>query len=146
MKKIISSFKNLTVSQLYDILKLRQDVFIIEQNCIYNDFDGYDSKATHLCFYDDNFLSAYSRIFAPGIKYNKEASIGRIIVSSDYRGGTLGKKLISESIDVCLKKYPNTEIKIEAQAALKNYYSKFGFKAVTEIYKVDGIDHLEMIL
>ncbi len=146
MKKEFLLFKELSNKQLYDVLKLRQDVFIIEQDCIYNDFDGYDNEATHFIIYDGDILAAYSRIFNPGVKYNHEASIGRIIVRDSYRGGKIGKELISDSISFCFKHNPESSIKIEAQAALENYYSRFGFAGVSDIYPVDGIDHLEMVL
>ncbi|MBO6623126.1 MAG: GNAT family N-acetyltransferase [Balneola sp.] len=145
MKKIISSFDELTNVQLYDLLKLRQDVFIIEQNCIYPDIDGYDKKASHLLIYEHDELAAYSRIFAPDIKYNAETSIGRIIVSPKKRGGSLGKTLIEKSINYCITKYPKSDIRIEAQAKLKNYYSKFGFIGDSDVYLVDGIDHVQMV-
>lgn len=145
MKKIISSFDELTNVQLYDLLKLRQDIFIIEQNCIYPDIDGYDKKASHLLIYEHDELAAYSRIFAPDIKYNTETSIGRIIVSPKKRGGSLGKKLIEKSISYCITNYPKSDIRIEAQAKLKNYYSKFGFIGDSDVYPVDGIDHLQMV-
>lgn len=145
MKKFISSFDELTNVQLYDLLKLRQDVFIIEQNCIYPDIDGYDKKASHLLIYEYDELVAYSRIFAPDIKYNEETSIGRIIVSQNKRGESLGKTLIEKSINYCITNYPKSDIRIEAQAKLKNYYSDLGFIGDSDIYLVDGIDHLQMI-
>jgi len=145
MKKFISSFDELTNVQLYDLLKLRQDVFIIEQNCIYPDIDGYDKKASHLLIYEYDELVAYSRIFAPDIKYNEETSIGRIIVSQNKRGESLGKTLIEKSINYCITNYPKSDIRIEAQAKLKNYYSDLGFIGDSDVYLVDGIDHLQMI-
>ena len=145
MKKIISPFYDLTSEQLYDLLKLRQDVFVIEQNCIYQDFDGYDQQAIHVLIYDDEVLAAYSRIFAPGIKYDNESSIGRIIVAKEYRGSTLGRDLIKDSINYCIEHFSNSLIRIEAQAQLTAYYSKFGFKSDSDVYVVDGIDHLQMI-
>lgn len=145
MKKIISSFSNLSTEQIYDAMKLRQDVFVIEQNCIYNDFDGYDKKAMHFLIYKDDMLAAYSRIFAPNIKYQNESSIGRILVSKSHRGGTLGKLLIKESIEYCIKQFPDSVIRIEAQAALEKYYSDLGFLSDSEVYAVDDIPHLQMI-
>jgi len=145
MKKIISSFDELTNVQLYDLLKLRQDVFIIEQNCIYPDIDGYDKNASHLLIYEHDELVAYSRIFAPDAKYNEETSIGRIIVSQNKRGESLGKTLIEKSINYCITNYPKSDIRIEAQAKLKNYYSDLGFIGDSDVYLVDGIDHLQMI-
>lgn len=145
MKKNVSPFHKLTSNQLYDLLKLRQDVFVIEQNCLYQDLDGYDKKAIHFLLYDEDRLAAYSRIFSPDIKYENECSIGRIIVSAEYRGGELGKILITESIEYCIKHYPNNGIRIEAQAALEKYYSKLGFRPDSKVYQVDEIDHLQMV-
>ncbi|MEQ9279304.1 MAG: GNAT family N-acetyltransferase [Balneola sp.] len=145
MKKIISSFEELTPNQLYDLTKLRQDVFIIEQNCIYPDLDGYDKKASHFLIYESKELVAYSRIFPPDIKYDAETSIGRIIVSKEKRGGNLGEALIKQSINYCIKNFPNSNIRIEAQAKLKSYYSQLGFIGDSDVYLVDGIDHLQMV-
>lgn len=145
MKKIISSFYDLTPEQLYDLLKLRQDVFVIEQNCIYQDFDGFDKQAIHFLVYENEILAAYSRIFAPDIKYNNESSIGRIIVNKQYRGGTLGGELVKDSINYNLEHFPKKLIRIEAQAQLRAYYSKLGFKSDSDVYVVDGIDHFQMI-
>ena len=145
MEKILSTFQDLTNDQLYDLLKLRQDVFVIEQDCIYQDFDGYDKQATHFLIYEHKKLVAYSRIFAPSIKYDSESSIGRIIVSKPFRGGDFGKTLIRESITYCLKHFRNTNIRIEAQSKLLIYYKNLGFIKDSDSYKVDGIDHLQMI-
>ncbi|MEP1151741.1 MAG: GNAT family N-acetyltransferase [Balneola sp.] len=145
MEKKFIAFENLTPHQLYDLLKLRQDVFVIEQQCIYEDFDGYDDKSIHFLIYEENEIAAYSRIFAPNIKYKDESSIGRIIVANQFRGGHHGKILIQESINYCLNNFPDSIIRIEAQAKLTDYYSKLGFNPDSEIYEVDGIDHLQMI-
>jgi ElaA protein len=145
MKKLISSFFDLSVEQIYDLMKLRQDVFVIEQNCIYEDFDGYDKNANHFLIYINDEIAAYSRIFAPDIKYQNESSIGRIIVAKAHRGGMLGNELIKESMEYCLKHFPDSVIRIEAQAALEEYYSKLGFVSDSQVYAVDDIPHLQMI-
>ena len=145
MEKYFISFENLTSHQLYDLLKLRQDVFVIEQQCIYEDFDGYDKQAIHFLIYKGSEIAAYSRIFAPKIKYKNDSSIGRIIVAQQFRGGELGKVLIKESVDYCLTHFPENIIRIEAQAELTGYYSKLGFISDSDIYDVDGISHLQMI-
>ncbi|MFV1883173.1 MAG: GNAT family N-acetyltransferase [Balneola sp.] len=145
MTTLLAEFEKLTPAQLYDILKLRQDIFMIEQNCLYKDMDNSDSKAYHLLMYEGDVLAAYLRIFAPGIKY-KEASIGRIVVSPDFRGGQLGKELIKSGISRTFELFEDTDIRIEAQAALKNYYKQFGFAEEGKVYVVDDIDHLQMVL
>jgi len=108
-------------------------------------FDGYDKQATHFLIYEGKALAAYSRIFPPSIKYDSNSTIGRIIVSKPFRGGELGKILITESIDYLLKAFPDDVIRIEAQAHLTNYYSNLGFEPKSSVFKMDGIDHLEMI-
>ena len=142
MKALYKSFEELSSRQLQDVFRLRQQVFIIEQKCFYEDIDGEDEKAKHLLMYKRNKLAAYLRIFSFGVKYEKEANLGRIVVDPDFRGTGLGIKLIKKGIELCEKK----PIRIEAQAALKSYYNKLGFKEEGDIYVVDGINHLQMIL
>ena len=144
MTYFLYEFSELSAKQLYAVLKLRQDVFMIEQNCLYQDMDGSDHKAHHLLLYDDEILVAYLRIFAPGIKF-KEASLGRIVVAPDFRGGKTGKELIKSGIQKTFELFEGTDIRIEAQAALKKYYNQFGFTEEGEIYVVDDINHLQMV-
>lgn len=144
MKSYCKVFSELTCIELYDILKLRQEVFIIEQDCIYGDIDGADPQAFHLCYYDGDTLTAYIRFFAPGIK-TKETSMGRIIVAERYRGTGLGKTLIEEGIRICEDRFPAADIRIEAQAALTGYYNQYGFVEEGEVYLWDGIDHIQMV-
>lgn len=138
-------FEDCTPTQLADAFALRQRVFIIEQQCFYEDIDGADSKAHHLFFYDGNILAAYLRYFEPGIKF-KEGSLGRIIVDNRYRGGEIGKTLIQTGIQKARELTPGTSIRIEAQSALTEYYKQFGFLPVSDIYLVDGINHIQMVL
>lgn len=146
MKKLIKNFNELSTQQLYDVLKLRQNVFIIEQNCIYPDIDDSDNLGVHVLFYKDDNLAAYARIFAPNIKFDNACAIGRIIVAPAFRGTGLGKQLITESIEWCKTEFANSEIRIEAQALLLDYYQQFGFKPVSQIYPVDGIAHIQMAI
>ncbi len=117
---------------------------MIEQQCLYNDIDGEDTKADHLFCYEGESLIGYMRIFKPGIKF-EESSLGRIVVNPTYRGKDFGRKLIEEGIRVALETY-QTSIRIEAQAALLQYYKTFGFKEEGEVYDVDEIDHIQMVL
>lgn len=142
MDVIFEDFESLTSKQIEDAFRLRQRVFIIEQDCFYEDIDGYDDKASHLLIYDGETLAGYLRLFSPGVKYEHEASLGRIVVAPEYRGTGLGSKLIKKGIELCNGK----AIRIEAQAALKGYYNKLGFQEEGEIYSVDNIDHLQMTL
>jgi len=141
MKTFHRTYEELSNKELEDLFRLRQQIFIIEQQCFYEDIDGYDDKASHLLIYDEKDLSAYLRIFKPGIKY-KEASLGRIVVAPSYRGTGLGEKLIRKGVKLC----GGGKIRIEAQAALINYYNQLGFKEEGEVYSVDDIDHIQMVL
>lgn len=141
MKSIYKSFQELSPKELQDIFRLRQRVFIIEQDCFYEDIDGMDNQAKHLLFYNAEGLAAYLRIFEAGIKY-EEASLGRIVVAEEYRGTGLGHELINKGISIC----DGSAIRIEAQAPLEKYYQQFGFKSDSDIYVVDGIDHIQMVL
>lgn len=138
------SFNRLSVQMLYEVIKLRQDVFIIEQGCIYNDLDRLDQFSDHLLGLDRNKLAAYLRIVPAGKKY-KEPSIGRVIVHPEYRGNELGNELIRQGITVAEEKYGKVPLRIEAQAHLEFFYSKFGFRTVTSPFDVDGIPHIEML-
>lgn len=142
MDVVFEEFENLTSKQVEDAFRLRQQVFIIEQDCFYEDIDGHDDRACHLFFYEGNTLAAYLRLFRRGVKYDNEASLGRIVVAPVYRGTGLGPKLIKKGIELC----EGDAIRIEAQAALKEYYNKLGFREEGEIYSVDDIDHLQMTL
>lgn len=145
MKKLFIEFSDFTPTQLYDVLKLRQDVFVLEQACLYEDFDGYDKQAIHLLITVEKELVAYARIFPPGMKYESESSIGRIVVKKSFRGTKIGKALIQSGIDYCKTKYQHP-IRIEAQAALEKYYMSFGFIPEGNVYAVDDIDHIQMVL
>ena len=139
-------FSELTPDELEAIFYLRQQVFIIEQNCFYSDIDGSDSQAHHLLYYSGSELKGYLRIFEPGIKFDDATSIGRIVVAKDYRGGNTGKNLIERGIELSNKLFGDLIIRIEAQAALDSYYTQFGFKAIGEVYIVDDIPHQLMEL
>lgn len=146
MKIVLKKFTELTSFEVFELLKLRQDVFIIEQDCIYPDIDGFDDKALHLMIFEEEKLIAYSRIFEPGIKFDNSCSVGRIVVSSNSRGSTVGKLLIHKSISYCKQLFPNAPVRIEAQSALENYYKQFGFMTEESSYMVDGINHIKMVL
>lgn len=141
MDIIFSAFNELTPKQTEQLLALRQRVFIIEQQCFYEDIDGYDDQAHHLLFYKGDTLAAYLRLFEPGVKY-AEASMGRIVVEPTFRGTSTGPTLIRKGIELCKGK----AIRIEAQAALVNYYHQFGFVEEGNIYPVDEIPHIQMVL
>lgn len=139
-----NNFEDLSVNTLYKILKLRQEVFIIEQDCIYDDIDNYDQKCSHLLLINSSDLVSYARLVPKNIKY-EEPSIGRIIVNPKYRGKGYGVDIVRKSIDL-LKKDGAEAIRIEAQAYLTKFYRELGFEVDSDIYDLDGIPHLEMLL
>ncbi|MCY1523074.1 hypothetical protein D9M68_579580 [compost metagenome] len=138
-------YEELTTSELYAILQLRNEVFVVEQNCVYQDIDGKDQQSFHLMAWHDGELAAYTRLVAPGISF-KEASIGRVITSPRYRAKGIGILLMEKSIAHTLQSYATNQIKIGAQLYLKRFYSGFGFVQTSEIYLEDGIEHIDMLL
>ena len=136
-------FSDLTRDELYEMIHLRQKVFIVEQDCPYLDADFSDQDAFHLLGYDDEGLISYLRAFPPGIKY-EGASLGRIVVDDSKRGEQLGQNLTKEGISYLSKHYPDTEIIISAQHRLENFYCELGFTARGEVYLEDDIDHIQM--
>lgn len=141
----IKTFNKLTLSELYAIMDLRSRVFVVEQNCVYQDLDNKDQKALHLIGETENKIVAYSRLFKPG-DYFDLACIGRVVIDADYRDKKWGHLLIQEGIKGVLKHYNETKIKISAQLYLKKFYESNGFVAHGEVYLEDDIDHIEMVL
>lgn len=140
----VKTFKELTLQQLYDLLQLRSEVFVVEQNCVYQDVDGKDQKALHVLGYSGQKLVAYTRLFKPGDYFDK-ASIGRVVVRSHERKFKNGNAIMKASIDAIKTYYNKTNIKISAQCYLKNFYNNLGFFEVGEPYLEDGIPHVVMI-
>ena len=139
----IKRFDELTLDELYDILQLRNEVFIVEQNCVYKDLDGKDRSAWHLLAVEDGKLVAYTRILPPGVSYNDPA-IGRVVTSSLKRRSGLGRELMKRSIEACEKLFGKISITLSAQVYLQSFYESFHFIAVGEEYLEDGIPHIEM--
>lgn len=142
---VYKKFEELTAAELYNILQLRNEVFVVEQNCVYQDADGKDHLSMHLCGWDGSKLVAYTRIIPPGISYT-DASIGRVVTSPAYRRTGAGRLLMQESIQLCLTGFNVTGIRIGAQVYLSDFYQSLGFKPVGSQYLEDGIPHIEMIL
>lgn len=147
MNWLTASFSELSGEQVYDLLKLRSDVFVVEQNCVYADMDDVDkhSQVIHLCGHENNTLLAYARVIPPGITYDV-CSIGRVVTHFDYRDKKLGHQLIQRSLKLCAETWPNQPIKIGAQAHLTKFYEKHGFQVYSEVYLEDGIPHVDMII
>lgn len=140
----LKTFDELTVTELYHILQLRSEVFIVEQNCPYLDPDGKDFKSHHLMGSIDGNLVAYARLVKPGVSYD-EVSIGRVVTSPTYRRGGYGIELMNEAISQIERIYGKVSIRIGAQAYLKKFYESFGFTDLNEPYMEDGIPHLIML-
>lgn len=139
----VKSFDQLTAEELYQIIRLRIEVFILEQEAPYQDCDNYDQKALHIWAEIDGKIVAYCRLFNSGIKY-KDASIGRVVSNPDYRGLKLGRKLIALSLETMKNRYNNPNIRISAQNYLLPFYGSFGFVPEGETYLEDNLPHTEM--
>ncbi len=137
-------FDELTNHELYEILRLRINIFVIEQNCPYDECDGKDYAAIHFFAKNNKDIMAYARILPPGISF-KEVSIGRVAVSSNYRGNGFARKIMKEIIDYIHEYYTGTSIKIEAQEYLRTFYVELGFIAISEVFLLDNIPHIEML-
>jgi ElaA protein len=138
-------FEELSGHEVYEMLKLRVDVFIVEQNCAYHEVDGYDYDAIHLFCTDKEGLAAYARLLPAGVKY-LEPSIGRVIIRENSRGTGLAHNLMERSVDYMKTHWKPTRIRLQAQHQLVRFYGKHGFKAISEPYADGGIPHVDMIL
>lgn len=137
-------FSELTTEELYKILQLRNEVFVVEQNCAYQDCDGKDVYAHHLTAWKDGDLVAYTRLLPVGISYPNAASIGRVITSLLIRRQNIGRQLITNSIDKIYQLFGNVSILIGAQLYLKTFYESFSFVQKGGVYLEDGIEHITM--
>lgn len=145
MTWICKIFDELSPHELYAILQLRSEVFVVEQNCAFQDIDGKDAGAHHLMGWEDHKLIAYARIMGPGISY-VESSIGRIVTSPGSRRMGIGKELMQQGISKLYALHGKTVIRIGAQYHLKKFYESFGFLQMGKKYLEDGIEHIEMCL
>jgi ElaA protein len=139
----LKKFDALTPAELYSALKLRSEVFVVEQNCVYLDMDDKDPSCHHLLGWVNEKLIAYTRIVPPGLAY-EEPSIGRVVTSSAVRRMGAGRLLMMQSINALHGLYGEVPIKIGAQLYLKEFYESFGFRQVSETYLEDGIEHISM--
>lgn len=142
---ILKDFESLTPHELYAILRLRSEVFVVEQNCVFLDMDNKDQFSYHLMGFNGNNLVASTRLIAPGKVY-QYMSIGRVVTSPAYRGTGAGRELMQISIKKCYELFGKGSIKIGAQLYLKKFYESLGFKQTSEVYLEDDIEHIEMIL
>lgn len=144
MNFLIKQFNELTTTELYALLALRSEVFVVEQNCVYQDLDGIDQQSIHLLFYNDLDLIGTLRIVPKGLIYN-EIAIGRVCLAQNYRLKGNGKALMQAGIEYVMKGEKQA-IRISAQAHLEKFYTNLGFKSTEKAYLEDGIPHIEMVL
>lgn len=136
-------FSKLTINELYDILQLRSEVFVVEQDCVYQDIDGKDEKALHLFAYKNKVLVAYTRLFGPG-DYFEDASIGRVIIKENERKYGYGHQLMEAANKAVETHFNTSKIHLSAQQYLIKFYNAHGYKEVGEGYLEDGIPHIGM--
>jgi len=144
MKFEFKPFDELTLNDLYDILQLRSEIFVVEQTCVYNDLDGLDKEAVHLFCKKEGEIVAYSRLLKPGTRFS-EYSIGRVVVKQSERGTGLGIEMMQFAKNYIVNELGAQKIKISAQSYLQRFYENLGFEIVTEMYLEDGIPHFGML-
>ena len=144
MNTVIKKFSELSTEEIYNILKLRSEVFVVEQNCVYQDIDEKDQKATHLFIEKNNEIIAYTRIFKKRDYYEENPSIGRVVVSKKERGKNLGKEIMLNSIEFIKKELEGRKIELSAQKYLDKFYKELDFYSEGEDYLEDGIPHQRM--
>ena len=144
MEIVTKTFDELSNTELYQIMRLRSEVFVVEQDCVYQDLDNKDQKALHVVGSKQNKVVAYTRIFKPGDYFNN-ASIGRVVVAADQRKYGYGKQIMEASLEVIKERLSNTIIEISAQTYLLKFYTELGFECIGEEYLEDGIPHVKMI-
>ncbi|WP_299250487.1 GNAT family N-acetyltransferase [uncultured Lacinutrix sp.] len=140
----VKTFQELTTTELYNLLQLRSEVFVVEQDCVYQDIDGKDQKALHVIGYKNNKIVSYTRLFKPGDYFNL-SSIGRVVVDKNERQYKYGYNIMEASIKAIEEHYNTTEIKISAQCYLKRFYNNLNFFEIGEEYLEDGIPHIGML-
>ena len=144
MKITVKTFEELSLQELYKILQLRAEVFVVEQNCVYQDIDGKDEKALHIMGFNKGELVAYTRCFKPG-DYFEMASIGRVIVKENHRRHNYGNAIMKASVSEIEKRFKTKEIKLSAQQYLTKFYETHGFQVTGDGYLEDGIPHIAMV-
>lgn len=144
MNSHLKKFNELSVTELYKIVTLRNQVFVVEQNCAYLDTDDYDQEAYHILIWHENVLVAYARIIKPGVKYTN-SSIGRVVVNQNHRKLNLGHLLMTYAVKAVNELFKNCDITISAQAHLQHFYNKHGFETISDEYLEDNIPHVEMV-
>lgn len=140
----LKKFDDLTSDELYGILKLRSEVFVVEQDCVYQDLDDKDQLSYHLFLENDGETVAVSRIIPENVSY-EEMSIGRVVVKENFRGHGLSKIMMKKAIDFIVDDLGKSEIRLSGQAYLVDFYENLGFKKVSDVYMEDNIEHFEFL-
>lgn len=143
MELYIKHFSELTAEELYRILAARSEIFVVEQDCVYQDLDGKDLDAWHVWYEDEDGIAAYCRVLDKGVSYPDEGSIGRVITVK--RGCGLGYRVMMEAVRIAEEKYGQTSLRISAQQYAQGFYEKCGFVRVSEPYPEDDIPHVQML-
>jgi ElaA protein len=143
----VKTFNELNIDELYEILKLRIDVFVVEQTCFYPDLDDIDrhSETIHIFSFIEGKIAGYLRILAKGQSYAEYIAIGRVVIADQARGTGLGHQLMTKALTVCQQYFPDQKIKMSAQEHLEKFYSKHGFERVSDMYLEDNIPHITML-
>lgn len=144
MDWFLKEFDELSIDELYEILKLRAEVFVVEQDCAYNDLDDRDQMALHLFLKNDDEIIAVSRILPENVAF-EDMAIGRVIVKKEYRGQGIAKKIMQKAVDYIINDLKKDKIRLSGQAYLVRFYEDLGFKKVSDVYLEDGIDHFEFL-
>lgn len=138
-------WSDLDPDTLYAFLKLRSDIFVVEQTCAYSDMDGLDPQCRHLCGFDDNeHVQAYLRLLPPGLK-NEHPAIGRLVVAASARGSGLGRRIMEEGLRECARRHPGASVFLSGQQHLQRFYESLGFRVISAPYLEDGIPHVDML-
>lgn len=145
MQTVLRTFEELSNHELYGILKLRSEIFVVEQDCVYNDLDDFDQEAFHLFVKENDQITGYVRLLKPGTRF-PNASIGRVVTKMEYRNRGISTQLMKEAIHFLQTEWEAKTIQISAQSYLRKFYENLGFKVVTEEYLEDGIPHFGMQL
>jgi ElaA protein len=141
----VKKFNELTNLELYEILKIRSEIFVVEQNCVYNDLDEKDLEAIHFMIKENNKIISYLRVLKNGVSYDGTASFGRVLVVENFRNQGLARKIVKAGINYIINELKENKITIGAQEYLKSFYESLGFVGISEVYLEDGIPHLDMI-
>lgn len=147
MNFVVKHFRDLSTDELYELLRLRCEVFIVEQTCYYQDIDDSDRhpEVVHVLGYQDEKLAAYLRVLPKGVTYPDYPSLGRVVIGESARGQGTGHALVEAGVSACLSNYGEQAIKISAQSHLQAFYCRHGFQAVSDEYLEDGILHIGML-